>query len=69
MALFKFFLIGSSETPLLDVPFEHLSDLHHAMECSRFVEGHMVAVNGEPVSLNVLIPMSRIQMIAEDSAS
>lgn len=65
MALFKFFLIGSAETPILDVPFEHLNELHCAMERSRFVEGRMVEVNGEPVSCGVLIPMGRIQMIAE----
>lgn len=69
MALFKFFLVGSSEAPVLEVPFDHLSDLHHAMARSRFVEGRMVEINSNATSCGVLIPMGRIQLIAEaDSA-
>lgn len=48
LALFKFFLVGSSEAPVLEVPFNHLSDLHDAMAKSRFVEGRMVEIMGMP---------------------
>lgn len=68
LAQFKFFMVGSAEAPILEVPFDRLSDLHDAMVRTRFVEGRMVEINGHATSCGVLIPMGRIQLIAEADA-
>lgn len=65
MSRFKFFLIGTNEAPVLELPVVDLHELHQKMQRSRFVEGRMVEINGEFNSRDVLIPINRIQMVAE----
>ena len=65
VALFKFFMTGTSEAPVLDLPVNNLSELHAHANRARFLEGEMVEIDGRGVSCRVLIPVSRIQMVAE----
>lgn len=65
MAAFKFFLVGTNEAPVLEVEADTLAQLSEIAARSRFIEGRMVEVDGEGVSCGALIPVSRIQLIAE----
>jgi hypothetical protein len=65
MARFKFFLIGTTEAPVVEVEADSLRDLGEMAMRHRFVEGRMVEINGEGASCGVLIPTGRVQMIAE----
>ncbi len=67
MSTYLFVLTGCSEKLLVEVEVEapSLTDLAQELSCSRFLSGRMVAVNGEPTSRGVVMPVSRIGMIAE----
>lgn len=65
MARFKFYLIGSCDSPVLDVAVSDLAELNRQMSCSRFVEGHMVEADLDGVLRGVLIATSRIQLVMD----
>jgi hypothetical protein len=65
MARFKFFLIGTTEAPILEVEADTLRQLGEMAMRNRFIEGHMVEINGDGASCGVLIPTARVQLIAE----
>lgn len=65
MARFKFFLVGTTEAPVLEVEADTLRELGEMATRHRFVEGRMIEINGEGAAVGVLIPTSRIQLIAE----
>ena len=65
MTQFSFNLIGSPEPMFLDVEASDLCSLAIAMGQSRFISGELVTPVGE--LLRVLIPVSRIQFVAEVS--
>jgi hypothetical protein len=68
MARFKFFLIGSTQAPVLDVEATSIAQLQADLTRERFLVARTVEVDGSPVSCDVIVPVSRIQMIA-DAAS
>ena len=64
MARFKFFLIGSSDAPILDLPVDSVRALNEVITRSRFIEGEMqVGSDGE--GCGVLVPTARIQLAME----
>lgn len=65
MARFKFFLIGTNEAPVLEMEATSLRALNEDLSRNRFIEGHMVEINGGGADCGVLIPTARIQLIAE----
>ena len=65
MALFKFFLIGSTQAPVLDVDATSIGELRADLARERFLAARTVEVDGNPVTCEVLVPVARIQMIAE----
>lgn len=60
-----FSLIGTPQTPVLELPVYNAAELNAAIARARFVDGMMVEIDGQPVNVPVLIPVSRIQMIME----
>jgi len=67
MARFKFYLIGSSDAPVLDVEAADLRELNETISRNRFIEGHMTEPDGDGVLHGVLIATCRIQLIMEAS--
>jgi hypothetical protein len=65
MRTYKFFMIGTTEAPVLEVDAADLVELGEMAMRSRFVVGRMVEINGDGASCGVLIPTSRIQLVAE----
>lgn len=65
MARFKFFLIGSAQAPVLDVDASDLGELSEDLGHTRFLLARTSEVDGVPYSCQVLVPVSRIQMITE----
>lgn len=65
MATFRFFLVGTSQSPIVEVEHANLQDLHATIECRRFLLGKMTEIDGYDVGCGVLIPINRIQMISE----
>jgi len=65
MARFKFFLIGSTQAPVLDVEAASIAELCADLTRERFLVARTVEVDGSPVNCDVIVPVSRIQMIAE----
>ena len=65
MARFRFSLVGTSQTPVVDVPQSNLSELSDAMGRQRFLEGVIVGIDGLDGECGVLIPVNRIQLISE----
>lgn len=63
MARFKFFLIGSCDTPVLELPMADVGHLHDAISRARFIEGEMDM--GDGTHSGVLIPISRVQLIQQ----
>jgi hypothetical protein len=67
MPTYKFFMIGTTEAPILEVEAADLVELGEMAVRSRFVIGRMIEVDGEGTAVSVLIPTARIQLIAEAS--
>jgi hypothetical protein len=65
MTRFMFSLVGTSQTPILELPVYSAAQLNAAISRARFIDGMMVQIDGEVVNVPVLIPVSRIQMIME----
>lgn len=65
MARFKFFLIGSTQAPVLDVDAADIGELGEDLCHTRFLLARTAEVDGVPYACRVLVPVSRIQMIAE----
>lgn len=65
MASFKFFLIGTNEAPVMEVPFANLQELNKHMQCNRFIEGCIMDISGEEITCGALLPICRIQMVVE----
>ncbi len=65
MARFRFFMIGTTESPVLELELDTLRELGEMAMRHRFIEGRMVEINGEGSAVGVLIPTSRIQLVAE----
>ena len=65
MARFKFYLIGSSDAPVLDVEASDLRALNEQVSRNRFIEGHMSQPDGDGVLAGVLVSTSRIQFVME----
>lgn len=65
MAAFKFFLIGSGQAPVLDVDADDLDELSRDLNQTRFLRARMVEIDGDALPREVLVPVGRIQMIAE----
>jgi hypothetical protein len=65
MARFKFYLIGSSDAPVLDVDASDLRDLKQEMSVARFIEGHMTDADEDGIFPGVLIPTARVQFVME----
>ena len=65
MARFKLFIVGTTEAPVVEVPASNLLELNDLATRNRFIEGHMVEINGGGASCGVSIPVCRIQLIAE----
>ena len=65
MARFQFFLVGTSQSPVVEVGYKDLRELHEAIEHSRFLHGQLVEIEGHSIELGVIIPMNRIHMISE----
>lgn len=65
MAMFKFFLIGSGQAPILEVDADDLGELGGDLNRARFLRARMVEIDGDPHPREVLVPVARIQMIAE----
>lgn len=65
MARFRFCLVGTSQSPIVDVQQSNLSELGDAMARQRFLEGVIVGIDGHDGECGVLIPVNRIQMISE----
>jgi hypothetical protein len=65
MARFKFYLIGSSDAPVLDVEAADLRALNHQMSSCRFIEGHMAEADTNGVLAGILIATSRVQLVMD----
>ena len=65
MARFKIFIAGFSEQPLVEMAANDLDELEGVVSCCRFIHGEIVDDSGCSDSCRVLIPVARIQMIAE----
>ncbi|MBB4096971.1 hypothetical protein [Sphingomonas kyeonggiensis] len=65
MARFKFFLIGSTDAPVLDVEAIDLAELHALMSRERFIAGHMADPDTDGIFSGVLVPISRVQFVME----
>jgi len=65
MARFRFFMVGTTQAPVLEVAANDLFELNQTIGRRRFLEGQMVEIDGCGVDCGVLIPTSRIQMICE----
>ncbi|EYD74368.1 hypothetical protein Rumeso_04053 [Rubellimicrobium mesophilum DSM 19309] len=65
MSSYLFTLTGCNERLLVDVDATSLASLSQELSCCRFLVGRMVAVDGEATSRGVLLPVSRIGMVAE----
>ena len=65
MGRFRFFLMGSSQSPTVEMSAVDLSQLGEIAKYSRFLEGQIVDCLDEEDACPVLIPVSRIQMITE----
>jgi len=68
MATYKFFLVGTTEAPVLEVSATDLIELGELATRTRFGVGRMVEINGDGAAVEVLIPTARIQLIAETSS-
>lgn len=70
MAQFRFCLIGSPQSPVLELPADSMTHLHARLAGAKFVEGRMVSIDGTVTSCDVLIPVGRILMVLlEDQIS
>ena len=67
MARFKFCLVGSPQTPIVEVDVHDLHHLHEIMSRSRFVEGRIVEVDGEGANCGILISTSRVLVVIEEA--
>jgi hypothetical protein len=65
MALYKFFLIGTNEAPVVEVEVDTLRELGESAIRNRFIEGRMVEIDGQARACAVLIPTARIQLVVE----
>lgn len=65
MGRFKFCLIGSPQSPIVEIGVRHLCDLHLSIGRARFIEGRMIEIDGEAMDCPVLIPANRIQIVIE----
>jgi hypothetical protein len=65
MARFRFFLMGSSQAPIVEIPVADLGQLGEMVRFNRFLEGRIVDCLDEEDACPVLIPVSRVQMITE----
>lgn len=68
MARFRVFLIGAGQAPLVDLPVDDISALGDVIGQSRFIAGDLVDWHEPECGCRVLIPTSRIQMIADVAA-
>lgn len=64
MALFKFFLTGTAEAPVIELDEPDLDALHQLMTRSKFIQGRMIEIAGAAMNTDVLIPVNRIQFVA-----
>jgi hypothetical protein len=60
MALFRFCLLGLHDHPVVELDARDMQDLQHALSAGRFIRGRL---DGEGESIEVLIPVSRIQLV------
>ena len=65
MSAYLFVLTGSEQRFLVEVEALSLADLAQELSCSRFLVGRIIAVDGEVTSRGVVVPTSRIGLIAE----
>lgn len=65
MTRFKFCLTGTAQSPILELDAASIPELHRWLANVRYVEGRMVEIDGEATNCQVLLPVSRIQMIFE----
>ena len=65
MARFQIYLLGSNQAPVVEVVYGDLRELSGAIERSRFLEGRLVEIDDHGLGCDVLIAISRIQMISE----
>lgn len=65
VARFKFYLIGSSDAPVLDVEATDLRELNRQISGCRFIEGYMAEGDADGILAGVLVATSRIQLVME----
>lgn len=65
MGKFRFCLVGTPQSPVLELEARDVRELHHSLARTRFIEGRMVEIDGEPTDCEVLISANRVQMIFE----
>jgi hypothetical protein len=65
MSAYQFVLTGFDQRFLLEVDALSLAELAQELSCSRFLVGRIIAVDGEATSTGVVVPTSRIGLIAE----
>lgn len=65
MTAFKFFLVGSGQAPVLEVDADDLDELGVDLNRARFLRARMVEIDGDLHPREVLVPVARIQLIAE----
>jgi anti-sigma-K factor RskA len=65
LALFRFFMIGTSEGSMLNVEANSLRELAATISQQKFLEAEAVDPDGCCMSLGVLVPTNRIQFITE----
>ncbi|MBP1807110.1 hypothetical protein [Rubellimicrobium aerolatum] len=63
MSAYVVLLTGCNEKLLVEAT--SLTDLAQELSCTRFLVGRMIAADGEMMARGVLVPVSRIGMIAE----
>ena len=65
MSQFKIFLVGSSEAPLIEAAADSVGSLAELARRTDFIEGELVGITGHLHARRVLVPLPRVQMIAE----
>ncbi|MFL6758566.1 hypothetical protein [Sphingomonas sp.] len=65
MTRFKFCMIGTPQSPILEMEARNVAELHHWIARARYIEGRMVEIAGEATDCPVLIPANRIQIVME----